>query len=79
MDKAKAKKGSGEVEVVDKDPEDLKVVALVPHSQMEGLKSLWRVATESFSKQVIDGAAKFLVSLHHNVTAELSSRIPEFD
>ena len=78
MDKAKGDK-KGEAEAVEKDPEDLEVLALAPNTEMEGLDSLWRVATESVSKPATDAAAKLLVSLHHNVAAELRPRIPEFD
>jgi hypothetical protein len=34
---------------------------LVPPKQLLGYKTLWRVATESTSKAVIDAAAKFLI------------------
>jgi hypothetical protein len=82
LDKAKGdKKSTGaEVEKVEeKDPEDLEVEARVAPDELEGLESMWRVATESAAKNVIDSAARLLVSLHHNVVAELRPRIPEFD
>jgi hypothetical protein len=40
---------------------------------------IWRIATESTSKSVIDSTGKLLVSLHHGVSAGLRKRIPEFD
>lgn len=43
------------------------------------MNMLWMIATESTSKNVIDAAAKLLISLHHGVARDLKERIPEFD
>jgi hypothetical protein len=43
------------------DPEDLTIEVLVPPNELEGYLKIWRLATESKGKQVIDAAAKLLV------------------
>lgn len=63
----------------DEDPDDLEVEALVSPNELDGLNMIWRIATESTSKNVIDSAGKLLISLHHGVAAELRDRIPDFD
>lgn len=63
----------------DEDPEDLEVESLVPPNELDGLNMIWRIATESTSKNVIDSAGKLLISLHHGVAADLRDRIPDFD
>jgi len=49
-----------------------------PH-QLEGYDLIWRIATESTSKLVIDAAAKLLIQIHHDVEGSLESQIPEFE
>jgi hypothetical protein len=51
----------------------------VSPDELAGCNVLWRVATESTSKQVIDSAARLLIQLHHAVASELEHRITEFD
>ena len=65
--------------VKDEDPDDLEVEVLVSPEKLDGYNAIWRVATESTSKQVIDSAAKLLIQLHHCVAEELEPRIPEHD
>lgn len=43
------------------DPEDLSIQVLVPPNELEGYMIIWRLATESKGKQIIDAAAKLLV------------------
>lgn len=50
-----------------------------PPDQLEGLDALWRIATESTGKQVIDAAAKLLVQVHHEMSSALRPRVAEFD
>ena len=61
------------------DPEDLTIEVLVPPNELEGYKILWRLATESKGKQIIDAAAKLLVQMHHNVHTTFEHRLAEFD
>lgn len=61
------------------DPEDLAILVLVPPNELEGYAIIWRLATESKGKYIIEAAAKFLVQMHHNVSQALESRIAEFD
>ena len=61
------------------DPEDLTIEVLVPPNELEGYKILWRLATESKGKPIIDAAAKLLVQMHHNVHSKLEHRLAEFD
>lgn len=63
----------------DEDPDDLEVESLVKPNELDGINMMWRIATESTSKNVINSAGKLLVSVHQGVSAELRSLIPEFD
>ncbi len=63
----------------DEDPDELEVQALVPPKDLEGYNLIWRMATESTSKQVIDSAAKLLIQMHNDVQEELKTLIPSFD
>lgn len=51
----------GAKEKSDVDPEDLAIQVLVPPNELEGYLIIWRLATESRGKQIIDAAAKLLV------------------
>lgn len=46
---------------------------------LEGHDVLWRIATEASGKQVIDAAAKLLVQIHHDVSADNEPKLAEFD
>ena len=63
----------------EEDPEDIELESRVSPEELAGCSVIWRVATESTSKQVIDAAARLLVQLHHSVASELEPRIQEFD
>jgi hypothetical protein len=63
----------------DEDPDDLEVESMVKPNELDGISMIWRIATESTSKSVIDSAGKLLISLHHGVAADLRALIPEFD
>jgi hypothetical protein len=69
-----ASKDKGEI-----DPEDLTIQVLVPPNELEGYLIIWRLATESKGKQIIDAAAKLLVQMHQSVHTSLESRVAEFD
>jgi hypothetical protein len=45
----------------DEDPNDLEIQGLVPPKELDGYNIIWRIATESTSKMVIDSAAKLLI------------------
>ena len=49
----------------DEDPDDLEVESFVKPHELDGINVIWRVATESTGKQVIDAAAKLLIMVHH--------------
>jgi len=44
----------------DSDPSDLEILVKVPPPQLIGYNLIWRIATESSSKQAIDAAVKLL-------------------
>ena len=45
----------------DEDPNDLEILTLVPPKDLDGYNILWKIATESTSKAVIDSAARLLI------------------
>jgi len=53
--------GAGSKDKGDVDPDDLAILVLVPPNELEGYLIIWRLATESKGKQIIDAAAKLLV------------------
>ena len=52
---------------------------MVSPKEVDGYNILWRIATESTSKAVIDSAAKLLIQMHHEVSDILRSQIPSFE
>lgn len=52
---------------------------MVPPNELDGYDVIWRIATESTGKQVIDGAVKLLVQMHQDLSAEMRGRLVEFD
>jgi hypothetical protein len=61
------------------DPDDLRIRVLTPPVLVDGYNLLWRIATESTSKLVIDAAARILIQMHSNVAYEMEASVPEFD
>jgi hypothetical protein len=68
-----------QADVKAEDPEDLTIKVVVKPIVLQGYDLIWRIATESTGKQVIDAAARILIQMHYNVSFELKPQISEFD
>ena len=53
------------------DPEELSIKIFCQPVRLDGYNLLWRIATESTSKQVIDAAARILIQMHSRVTFQM--------
>ena len=52
---------------------------MVPPNELEGHDVIWRIATESTGKMVIDAAAKLLVQMHQDLSIQMEPRVSELD
>lgn len=63
----------------EEDPDDLEIQVLGLPNELVGAQVIWRIATESTSKAVIDAAAKLLVQMHYDIKPENEHLASDFD